>query len=164
VPKYLLNIHTILKHLDLNNFGVYKVIKPNQEERKELDRALSYILPVWMAGCTSNTDQFHLMKRFNKHVNHSWWELEKHPELRAKVLAAIGPGRMVKHDLHLRPHPQQTALTGFLSNRYPDIRKDEVFLWCMTNSEAILIEMCKDYGVQGEDQEKLLGEYRSLVS
>jgi len=159
-----INLHTVLKHLDLRNLNLYRSYSRRQEDRKEFERMLSFVLPLWMSGCVNHIEQFKLMLDFNEHINLSWWELEGHPELRAKLLAAIGLGKEVRHNFHFRRRGRQTGLTELLAYRYPDIRKDEVYLWCSINTEAILLEMCQNHGVQETERETILNEYRSLLS
>ncbi len=159
-----INLQTVLKHLDLGNLNLYASYARREEDRKELDRMLSFIIPLWVSGCVNHAEQFNVMLAFNEHINLSWWELEGHPELRAKVLAAIGLGKVVRHNYHYRGRMRQTGLTELLAYRYPDIRKDEVYLWCSINTEATLIEMCQNHGVQEAEREPILTEYRSLLS
>lgn len=159
-----LNFGIILKHLDLKNLELYEAFRPSQEERKEFDRALAYILPLWFSGILSGEDQISMMLNFNRYANIDWWNLEGHPELRAKVLGAIGPGHAVKHDFHHRaPQRRESALTAFLEQRYPDIRKDEITVWCSRNSEAALVELCAAWGIQDKEKEEIIEEYRKMV-
>jgi hypothetical protein len=158
------NLTMLLKHLDLRNQALYEALRHNEEERKELDRMLAYILPLWMSGATDPKEQIRLALSFNQHVNISWWELDGHPELRAKILAAIGPGRVIRHDFQARTNTKITALKDLLSRLYPDIRQDEVQLWCSKNSEATLIELCSDLGMQEKERDTIITEYRNTVS
>lgn len=165
MAKTKLNFGIILKHLDLRNLELYEAFRQNAEERKEFDRVLAYVLPLWYSGVFSGEDQVNLTIKFNRQVNVDWWNLEGHPELRAKVLGAIGVGKVVKHDFHYRePQRGESALMGLLAACYPDIRKDEVQLWCSVNSEASLVELCSDYGVQETEREKILEQYRKIAT
>lgn len=164
MAKGRLNLSVILKHLDSNNFEVYECYRQNEADRKEFDRMLAYILPLWMSGVQNGRDQVALTLAFNQHVNIGWRELDGHHELRAKVLAAIGPGKPLRHDFHLREQRKQNALTELLVRRYPDIRKDEVGLWCRRNSEANLIDLARDHGLQQKDIDRILEEYRRVVT
>jgi hypothetical protein len=160
-----LNIGVILKHLDLQNLELYAALRQNEEERKEFDRVLAYALPMWFAGTFNGDDQINLMLDFNRHVNIEWRNLDGHPELRAKVLGAIGLGHVVKHDFHFRePEKRVGALTALLMRQYPDIRKDEVTLWCSVNSEATVIELCSLWGVQDTEKQTIIDAYRKIVS
>lgn len=165
MAKYTVNINVVLKHLDAKNLEIYQAFKPKEVERKELDRMLGYILPVWVSGIDSPRDQYEMVFRFNENVNLDWRELNNHPELRAKVLAAIGGGRTVRHDFHFRQAAgKQVNLSDLLERRYPDIRKDEIALWCTVNNESALIELCRNYGIQEKDQDAILLEHRRAVS
>lgn len=158
-----MNLKVILKHLDQRNLEVYEALRHHEAERKELDQLLAYVLPLWMSGTLNGIDQYRLMVGFNERINTVWWGLQNHPELRAKLLATIGPGHPLQHDFHARARRRMTALMDLLSQACPDIREDEVQLWCSTNSEAALIEMCSNYGVQEKDRESIVNEYRNLV-
>lgn len=158
-----LNLTVLLKHLDTNNFEVYEAYRHNEAERKELDRLVGYMLPLWMSGTANGAEQARITLEFNRHVNIDWRELEGHPELRAKVLAVIGSGKQVKHDFHHRGTRKQTALTALLAQQYPDIRKEEIALWCRTNNEAALVELCRSLGVQQKEREAIVDEYRNFV-
>jgi len=165
MAKTKLNFGVILKHLDLRNLELYEAFRSNEDERKEFDRVLTYVLPLWYSGVFSGEDQLNLMLKFNRHVNVDWWATDGHPELRAKVLGAIGLGHSVKHDFHYRePQRRENALMGLLSQKYPDIRKDEVQLWCSVNSEANLIELCSDYGVQETERDQIVEQYRKIAA
>ena len=165
MAKTKLNFTIILKHLDLKNLELYEVFHHNAEERKEFDRVLSYVLPLWFSGTFNGDDQINMMLSFNRYVNIDWWNLDAHPELRAKVLGAIGLGHVVKHDFHFRePQRRESALTALLTQQYPDIRKDEVLLWCSINSEAALTELCSMWGVQDTEKESIIETYRKMVS
>lgn len=165
MAKTKLNFTIILKHLDLRNLELYEAFRQNAEERKEFDRVLSYVLPLWYSGTVNGDDQISLALTFNRHVNIGWWDLDGHPELRAKVLGAIGLGRVVKHDFHYRDQRRgENVLLAFLSLRYPDIRKDEIQLWCSTNSEAALTELCLAYGVQEKERIQIIEAYRKVAA
>jgi hypothetical protein len=165
MAKTKLNFGIILKHLDLKNLELYEAFRNNQEERKEFERVLSYVLPLWYSGVFGGEDQFNLMMKFNRQVNIDWWSLDGHPELRAKVLGAIGLGHVVKHDFHYHePQRKENALMALLMECYPDIRKDEVQLWCSVNSEAVLFELCSNYGVQEKEKEQIIDQYRKAVT
>jgi hypothetical protein len=159
-----MNLKVILKHLDQRNLQIYEAFRHNEADRKELDQLLAYVLPLWMSGTLNGQDQWFLTKEFNKYINRGWWELDRHPELRAKLLASIGPGHVLQHDYHARARRRTTALMILLERPYPDIRQDEVRLWCAVNSEATLLDMCSNYGIQEKDREPILNEYRNLVS
>ncbi len=160
-----LNLSVILKHLDLRNLELYEALRGNEEERKEFERVLAFVLPLWYSGMFGGEDQLNMMIDFNRHVNIDWWNLDRHPELRSKVLGAIGVGRVIKHDFHYRERrPSGTALEALLMQQYPDIRKDEIMLWCSINSEATLIEMCSSWGVQEDDKKSVIDAYRKVIS
>jgi hypothetical protein len=159
-----LSISVLLKNLDINNMELYEAFRHDEITRKELERSLAYMLPVWVSGCALGSDQIPVMLAFNKHVNLNWKDLDSHPELRAKVLATVGLGREIRHDFMMRqPRPKQTALMELLRQKYMDIRKDEVVLWCRKNSEQDLFQLCGDHGVQAKDRELILSEYRKLL-
>lgn len=165
MANHKLNLSVILKHLDLRNLELYEALRGNDADRKEFEKNLAYILPLWFSGTYSGKDQLTLMLDFNRHVNIDWFNLDGHPELRAKVLGAIGLGRVVKHDFHYRERrASESALTAFLSQRYPDIRKDEIKLWCSINSEGTLIEMCSAWGIQKDEKTNIVEAYRKIVS
>jgi hypothetical protein len=162
---YKININVVLKHLDAHNLEVYAAFRHQEAERKELDRMLGYILPIWSAGIASALEQYEMIFRFNEQVNLGWQELKDHPELRAKVLAVIGPGKVVRHDFHPRKiAAHETQLGGLLALRYPDIRKDEIGLWCAVNTEVALLELCDRYGVQIKERDGIISEYRRAVN
>lgn len=159
-----LKLNVLLKHLDLRNLEIYAALSQTETDRKELERAFAYLLPLWVSGTVEGRDQIALMFGFNQHVNVGWSELEAHPELRAKVLAAIGLGRVIRHDYQARVRRNTTALLEFLSRRYPDIREPEVSLWCAINSEADLIALCRDYGIQKDARRAIIDDYRNMVT
>jgi hypothetical protein len=165
MAKSKLNLTVILKHLDLRNLELYEAMRGNEEERKEFDRVLGYLLPLWYSGTFGSEDQISLMIDFNRHVNLDWPNLEGHPELRAKVLGAIGVGHVVKHDFHYRTRTTAgDALKAFLEQSYPDIREDEVQLWCSRNSITTLTEMCSRWGIQDIDKSAIIDAYKKLVT
>lgn len=165
MAKSRLNLSVLLKHLDQRNLGLYEAFRHNSEDRKELDRLLAYVLPLWVAGSDNGRDQIAILIEFNRHINLAWNELNDHPELRAKVLGSIGLGYQVRHDFHYRATRERTtALRELLVQRYPDIRVDEIRLWCAVNSEANLIELCARYGVQQHEREPILNEYRKVLA
>lgn len=165
MPANKINLDVVLKHLDTNNLEIYSAFAHQEVERKELDTLLGYVLPVWMSGIASNGEQYEMILRFNEHVNQRWNELKDHPELRMKVLAVVGPGRPVRHQFHRRDAVATHAnLTTLLRQRYPDIRKEEVALWCSVNNEAQLGEFCDEHGVQEKERDVIVNEYRRAVS
>jgi hypothetical protein len=164
--KFKINLNVVLKHLDRHNLEIYEAFKHKEVERKELDRLLGYVLPIWVSGIASSREQYDMVFQFNEQVNLGWNELKDHPELRLKVLASIGPGKEVRHDFHMRdqkPKPYAN-LTALLTRRYPDIRPDEIGLWCSVNNETGLIELCDRYGVQVKERDAIFSEYRRAVS
>lgn len=159
-----LNLTVLLKHFDLKNMSVYEAYKSNDAERKELEQMLQYILPLWVSGVATAREQIEILFNFNEHINEGWWELGKHPELQAKLLASIGLGKQVKHDFQYRHKKNNTnKLNEFLRLRYPDVRIDEIRLWCLTNSEKVLSSLLDDYGIQNSEQTIILSEYRKVL-
>lgn len=157
-------LNVLLKHFDTNNMEIWETFRHNETDRKELERNLAYMLPLWMSGCANARDQINTTMAFNKHINLDWKQLDGHPELRAKVLAAIGLGKQVRHDFMMRSvRGKLTSLGELLLRRYPDIRQDEILLWCRVNTEPALIELCRDYGLQSKEQEAVLNEYRKCL-
>jgi hypothetical protein len=165
MTKYNINLNVVLRAIDSKNFELYQAFRHQEVERKELDRMLGYILPIWVSGIASSSEQIDMTFAFNQYINIGWRELDKHPEMRAKLLALIGPGHTVRHDFHLREATaNQTNLGKLLLLRYPDIRKDEINLWCSVNNEAALLDMCNQYGIQAKERDAILVEYRRAVS
>lgn len=165
MPTNKINLDVVLKHIDANNLGIYAAFAHQEVERKEVDTLLGYILPLWVSGIASNDAQYDMIMRFNEQVNLRWNELKDHPELRMKVLAAIGTGRTVRHQFHKRDNvASHTNLTALLRRRYPDIRREEIALWCSVNNEAQLVEFCDEYGVQEKERDVIVNEYRRAVS
>ena len=155
----------VLKHLDAQNMEVYNAFAENEVERKELDNLLGYLLPLWFTGISGSADQFQMVLQFNEHANTSWNELKDHPELRAKLLAALGLGKTVQHEFHKRDisrSPKQ--LTALLTTRYPDIREEEIALWCSVNNETAVKELCDQYGLQEKDRDAIVAEYRKVLT
>jgi hypothetical protein len=162
--KHQINLNVVLRALDTHNMELYTAFKHKEVERKELERLLGYMLPVWMSSIENSQDQYEMVLRFNEFVNLNWSELKGHPELQAKVLAAIGTGKVVRHDYHMRKQSTvQTKLSDLLLQKYPDIRSEEIGLWCAVNNEAALRELCERYGVQSTERDTIFAQYRRVV-
>lgn len=163
--KTQLPIMPILKVLDQKKFGLYKAFTTDESERKELERLIGYLLPIWMSGAVDDADHARMIVRFNRIANEGWFAFRNHPELQAKILACVGVGREVRHSFYKvarsTPSPK---LTELLQERYRDIRRDEIRLWCQKNSEADVAELAAASGRQNDDVKAIVEEYRRLVT
>jgi hypothetical protein len=143
---------------------VYEALKHNEEDRKELESVLHYLLPLWYCGLNDAQDQLNMMINFNRQINIDWVLLNEHPELRTKILAAIGLGHVARHDFHYRKQKKSISpLKSFLEQKYPDIKDDEIELWCHMNSETSLIDLCSIYGIQEKERTEIINCYRDIL-
>jgi hypothetical protein len=160
----ILNLTVLLKHLDLQNLSIYEANYQDEAKRKELERMLQYILPLWVAGVGNAREQLQILFPFNQHINQNWWELKNHPELQAKLLASIGLKKQLNHDFQYRGKKTNiNRLDTFLRKHYNGIRRHEIEVWCRLNSEKILLSLLDDYGVQNNERESILAEYRKCI-
>lgn len=160
-----LEVHTITRQLDQQNFGLYRKLKENEADCKEIEKMLGYTLPLWMIGSMNDGDHAELLWRFNRMANAGWYtSLAKHPELRCKLLACVGLGRETRHNfVKVTKAPSSTELEDLLRMKYPDIRSNEVLLWCRRNDEETVRDFAAVYGLQEDETDKVVSEYRKFV-
>jgi DNA-binding HxlR family transcriptional regulator len=163
--KKQLPIQAILRVLDQRKFNLYSALAKDESDRKELERMLGYILPRWMSGAVNEEDHQRLIIRFNRLANLGYHTLSKHPELQAKLLATVGLGREVKHNFFKANRASKTPLLDkLLRQQYPDLRKEEMRLWCRLNGASDIKRIAEACSWSEEDVEAVVGEYKKTVT
>lgn len=158
-----IDIFTVLEYLDTNHFELYEVVSGDPDILKTFEKDLGWIIPIWFSGATNAPNQKDQTLLFNEVCNQCWFELSKHPELRAKLLAACGLGKEIKHKFYKPKSLNQTG--GFLSilrQVYPDIKPEEVELFVRTTDRDYFYDLCLALGNQDDHMISLMEEFDQI--
>jgi hypothetical protein len=159
-----LDLFGVLTFLDEQNMKVYEELKVDSEMLKELERNVSYILPIWMSGASNDKDLYDSTKSFNEICNEGWFSFYKHPELQIKLLAASGLNKKVKHKFFKSKGKESSApkIRELIEHKYLDIRDDEIKIWCQLNNKSEIKKIAKEKGYQEKELKDVLKEYDKL--
>jgi len=159
-----LNIHEILGKLDNNNFDTYREIGVTDEARAEFDKNISWMIPQWFTGAVNPVDHRNMVVMFDQACNPGWGALYYHPELQAKLLAAIGY-RGVRHKFY-RPSGKRKSsikkLFDLLQLVYEDIHEDEVVLWCRSSTINDLEDLLDRAGIPLEYRKDYCKQFKTI--
>ena len=156
-----LDVFAVLEFLDLNSFNVREAFEDDPDMLKQLDKEAGWMLPQWMSGAMNDAAHEELLYAFNTYCNPGWFKLYKHPTLQLKLLAAIGTGKKVKHKFYKPQTAVGSKIENLLLMVYPDIHVSEVDLWCRRNTESDLYELMNNLGLQHDETDVLVKEFRS---
>lgn len=158
-----LDIFAVLGYFDEGNMEVHQALREDPGMLKELEKALPWVLPQWMTGATQDAAHAELVDNFNLMCNEGWFDLYGHTELQAKLLAACGTGRKVRHKF-FKPTKAKNLqkMTEFLGHKYQDIREEEVELWCHLNDATSVTDLAASLGFQPKEVTELTKAYESL--
>jgi len=157
------DLFVILEALDANDFSVYEQLASDPTILAEYEKALGYILPLWMIGASSNEAHAELVKRFDRDCNSVWYRIKDHPALRSKLLACCGVGHRLNHKFFKSSLPKyDNDVYRFLASLYPDIRRGEAEMWIRMNDPKVFKRMIEDRGMQQDEAKELIKLYRKM--
>lgn len=160
-----LDLFAVLGLLDKNELAVYPTLRGDADMLKEFEQMVGWLLPQWMTGANSEDDLIYLTLAFNEICNTRWFELSRHPELQAKLLAACGTGRATRHKFFkAKKNKVLTQISNLLSVKYPDIRDDEVLIWCQLNDQKDVKDLAEACGYQKDEVKKVLESYKRVIA
>lgn len=152
-----------LRDLDSGNLSVYEDKCTTEEERKDFNKEVGWMLPQWMSSANNPKQQIQLLLNMSK-VATSWGSLNNHPQLRAQLLATCGLGQSTKHRF---PKAKKAvgygALHKLLLKSYPDIRLSEVELWCKSNDIKDVERLAGYHGLQIKELEPIIKVYKKIT-
>lgn len=163
-----LDIQDVLSRLDKNDLHVFDSFSVNSTERVELSKNISWMIPQWATAAYTDAAHRNAVIMFDTLCNPGWGAFYKHPELQTKLLGVIGSGKTVRHRF-FRPsysgnrNYMNSMLVDMIRVDHPDIRDNEVLLWCKTHDEEIVIDLMDADGIISEkDRKEILKMYRKL--
>lgn len=160
---YAINIHNLLEELDRRNFHLYEELEGDDDLKVEIDKALGYILPLWMSGAINDADHEEAILRFDEFCNPGWFQLREHPKVQMLLLAAAGRGRPMRHKFFgTRNAKSYSRITDLLRMVYPEMRKEDVKVWVLKHNEDEFAALLPRLGVQGGDVKDILKEYTAF--
>ena len=163
MAKSKLDIFAVLAYLDEGNLEVYSSLQEDPEMLRELERNVTWMLPQWMTGATSDPAHAHLVEAFNLICNDGWFELYGHPELQTKLLACCGTGRKVRHKYFKPPMAKShSKMRALLSDKYEDIREEEVAMWVRRAEKSDVVALAESLGYQKTEVRELTKAFDAL--
>lgn len=165
MSSYKFDIFVALEFLDQNSFEVYEELSQDPQLRDQYEKALGWILPLWMIGASRDADHAELIKRFNRDCNNVWLGLKEHPSLRSKLLAGCGLGKRTNHKFFKAATPKyDNEVHRILRQLYPDMTLEEGELWIRKNEPKEFKELVEMMGVQdAKEVLKLYGKMRKAL-
>jgi hypothetical protein len=160
-----LDLFAVLGLLDENELSIYSTLKGDADMLKEFEQAVGWLLPHWMTGSNSESDLVDLTTAFNEYCNGGWFALREHPDLQAKLLACCGLGSKTRHKF-FKPKKDKvlTRISNLLKVKYPDIRDEEVLVWCRLNDKKDVQDLAEAWGYQKDEVKKVLDSYKKVMT
>lgn len=160
--KSTFDLFATLRKLDSGNLSVYEECT-NDQERKDFNKEVGWMLPQWMSSATNPKQQIQLIANMNR-VATAWGALNDHPQLRTQLLATCGLGKTTKHRF---PKSKRGvgygALYKLLLLSYPDIRMSEVDIWCANNNIKDVEQLAQYYGMQAKELEPIIKVFKKIT-
>lgn len=155
----------VLKELDKNNLKIYESFENEEDLKKEIDKLLSWLLPQWMSASSNDDVEKFLTERVNFICNKSWFKIRNHPKLQAKLLSSCGPGKPIRHRYVKKHHTSSVPnIRILLEAGYPDIKEEEIILWCKKNSPQQVKEFAEENGYQQNEVDEIMKEYKKVTT
>ena len=157
-----LELTETLRSLDQGDMTLYDRLKPDQ--RKELEKNISWMIPQWMTGSYNEDDHRNLVFMFDEVCNPGWGSFYGHPELQTKLLAAMGMGT-TRHRF-FRPTGARRGRTAALMELacmvQEDIREEELALFCRSTDIEELNDLMNDAGVQMDQRKEIETQWQKF--
>lgn len=161
MSNYKFDLFVVLDFLDQNSFEVYEELSKDEVLLAEYEKALGWILPLWMIGANRDDDHAALIGNFNRNCNNVWLDLKNHPRLRSKLLAGCGLGKRTNHKFFKAAAPKyDNEVYRILRQMYPDMTSEEGELWIRKNMPKEFKELVEMMGVQ--DPKEVLKTYGKM--
>ncbi len=161
--KSTFDLFATLRALDSGSLSVYEDSCNTDEERKDFNKEVGWMLPQWMSSATNPKQQIQLIQNMNKTAT-SWGALNDHPQLRTQLLGTCGLGKTAKHRF---PKSKRGvgygALHKLLLLSYPDIRLSEVDIWCDHNNIKEVEELARNHGLQAKELEPIIKVFKKIT-
>lgn len=163
MPKSSFDLFAVLKQLDKGNLTVYEDNCSTDDERKDFNKEVGWMLPQWMSSATNPKQQQELLVNVSR-IAGTFGSLNDHPQLRAQLLATCGTGQVVKHRFpKAKKSVGYAPLHKLLLLSYPDIRISEVELWCKSNNIKDVESIAGHHGLQGKELEPILKLFKKIT-
>ncbi len=157
-------LHDNLASLDLNSLDLYERLSEDPEALAEHHKAIGWLLPQWMTASPTPASHKALVLMFDELCNPGWYELSNHPMLQTKLLALIGLGKRTQHKFFSRGGRASATpeLVAFLQLEYPDIRADEVSLFCRDSTLDDLHDLLYHHGIAVDKHAAIVKQYQKV--
>lgn len=160
---YAINIHTLLEQIDRRNFALYDELEGDDDLKKEIDKNLGYLLPLWMSGAVNDADHETAILRFDEVCNAGWFALREHPKVQMLLLCAAGRGKPMRHKFFGTRNPKSySRVQDVLRTLYPDIRKEDVNVWVIKHSDEDFATLLTRMGLQDVEAKEIVKEYKAF--
>ncbi len=157
-----MNLFQVLMELDRRNFDVFKELAVDEETLKELINLSGWMLPLWMTGSSNPNDERELVHEFDT-FNDIWDSTYGHPELRVKLLASCGSGISSPHRYVKRASAKYNSKVFELLRLWiPDIKIEEVELWCRKSTEENVRELAQLCGFQDKEIPPIIKAFQGI--
>ena len=155
--KNKLDLPALMHHFDLRNLGIYDSLAKDENAEAELSKMVNWVIPQWFSSSTNEQDERALVENFNENCNGVWKELSKYPKLQTKLLSSCGLGKQTKRRFYkLKRNSDTNKLMNLLEMVYPDIKNEEIYLWCEKNTEEDVRELCEYVGYQEKETNEII--------
>lgn len=152
--EHKLDIFAVMKRLDSGDKATYPTVKRGSPEAaKELDSFFGYPVLRWMSCAGDDADARYCLEAMEI-ANVGYFSLGKHRELQAKLIAALGARKRLRHEWIAPPkvssgdkdEDAEAVLTA-----WPHLKRDEVKLWMKLNGKEGLEELKSRLGLNNKN-------------
>lgn len=157
---YKLNLTNVLQKLDFGDKELYS--KLEDEHKKEFQ---PFVLMRYMSSSPGVMHNLSLVA-VNEIVNIYFWDLSKDKDLQCRLLATCGLQKKTYHKWIPNKKSTSNNLESFIIQMFKDkkynVNKDEINLYISMLDENELKNLILDYGIEKEQEKKILKEFKNL--
>jgi hypothetical protein len=150
-----LSISNEMAQLDLKQYEFFDQL--TDEERKKFS---TFIIMKYGASVEGSKElQEWYLRATNEQVNVNFFDLGKHVKLQWLMCATVSPGLGKQRHYWSAPSKKtggRSKKIKFLSQLYPNARKDEIELLAKINTDADLEELAKSMGLSDTEVKKVI--------
>ncbi len=152
-----LDINNEMREFDNKNRKFYDEL--TDEERKKFS---TFLMIRWGSSVQGSSDlQEWYLRSVNERLNKDFFELSRHPKfqwmLATTVSPGLGPQRHFWQSTKKREGRSNSKVLKFLSNKFPEMKQDELELLSELHTDKEVRQWARDLGMSDQDIKRELG-------
>lgn len=152
-----LDIFRVLDNVDNRRYDFFDSL--DEDEKKAF---IPFIIMRWMSGATDQGGlHSYYLQVTNELVNKHLWDMQDHPELLWKLMAACGAGKSKRHQWIKGPaRGAKSKIDEVIKILFPSANKTEIRIIRQQLDEKSFQRLLQDYAYSEKDEKELLKQFR----